>query len=72
MAEGNHPPMRFVADGHRRAREAMEPSIRAAVESEFAVQLKGASFWQRWRIRAAIEREIDRRIERMAPRHALY
>ena len=62
----------FVADGCRRARAAIEPRVRADVEREFAGKLENASFLKRLRLRRQMEREIQRRVEAMAPSDALY
>lgn len=58
----------FVADGCARAVAA----IRAEVVAEFASELSAASFWQRFRIRRAINAEVKRRIQQQAPHDALY
>ncbi len=63
---------RFVADGYDRARDANEPIIRAEVESEFVVRLSNASNAERKRIRGEIEREIEERLNALAPPDALY
>lgn len=62
----------FVADGYDRARDANEPIIGAEVESEFAVRPSAASNAERKRIRGEIEREIEERLNALAPRDALY
>ena len=62
----------FLNDGHQRARAALEPVIRAEVAAEYGQRLSQASFMQRWQLRLAIEREVDRRIECLAPRDAIY
>ena len=62
----------FVADGCRRARAAIEPQVRAEVQREFASELENASFLKRVRLRRQMEREIQRRVEAMAPPDALY
>lgn len=61
----------FVADGYDRARDANEPNIRAGVESEFAVSPSTASNAERKRIRGEIEREIEERLNALAPPDAL-
>ena len=59
---------RIVADGRDRLRKA----IRAEVTAEYADQLAGASRWRRlflvWRIRA----EVERRLQRSASRGACH
>ncbi len=62
----------FVADGYSRARSAVEPEIRAAVAAEFAERLASASHRQRVRLWLVIEREIRRRVARIAPPAALF
>lgn len=62
----------FVADGYERARAANEPFVRAEVEKEFADELRNASAVQLWSIRWRMQREIERRLERLAPPDALY
>lgn len=59
---------RFVADGRQRAREA----IRADVAKKFAVRLQQASPEEFPALRREMEQEIERRLERTAPRDALY
>ena len=58
----------FVADGGTR----LAAAIRAEVVAEFASELSAASFWQRFRIRRAMNAEVKRRIQQQAPRDALY
>ena len=72
MADRDHPESGFVADGHERARRALEPMIRAEVEREFAEELQNAPPWQQHWIRRKIQREIERRIAAAAPPDALY
>ncbi len=64
--------MRFVADGYDRAREASEPIVRAEVEREFAAELQSAAESIRVQVRSRMEREVQRRLDRIAPRDALY
>jgi hypothetical protein len=63
---------RFVCNGHERARAAIEPQIRAAVSEEFADRWQAASLWQHFWLRREIEREVNRRLEKVAPSNALY
>lgn len=75
MVEEPDPPcrnLRFVADGYKRARDAIEPVIRAEVEGEFAERLQTAAFLKRWRLRREMAAEIKRRIHAQAPPDALY
>ncbi len=62
----------FVEDGYLRARKALEPMIRAEVESEFQAELEQAAFLERLRIRRKIKLDIERRIHDVAPPDALY
>lgn len=62
----------FVADGWERVLRASGPRIRWEVEQAFTAQLAEAGFWQRVRLRWAIEREIRRRVLEAAPPCALY
>jgi hypothetical protein len=68
MADRN----RFVNDGCCRAQSAAEPKIREQVNAEFAEQLKSANGWERFWLKRAIDREVNRRLEKVAPSHALY
>jgi hypothetical protein len=63
---------RFVADGYRRARSALEPKIRAEVEAEFADERKAAGWIRRWFVQRKIKSEIRRRIHAEAPPEAHY
>ena len=76
LLNAGRPPMDdrngFVADGYDRARDANEPIVRAEVESEFAVRLSNASTADQKRIRGEIEREIEKRLNALAPPDALY
>ena len=64
--------LQFVQDGYRLAYAALEPSVRAAVEAEFAERLAVASLIERWQLRRAMAREVERRLQQMAPPDALY
>jgi hypothetical protein len=63
---------RFVEDGYERARIAAIDSIRAEVEREYAERLSGASWLKRWCLRLEMRREIERRLDRVAPPWGLY
>ena len=65
-------PSSFVADGWWRARFASEPIVRAEVTKEFSERLHAAEQPDAERLRIEIEREIDRRLDRIAPANALY
>lgn len=67
----------FVQDGHKRLMDALaakgvRDQVRTEVESEFAPALQQAPVWQRWQLRREIERELKRRIKKLAPPDALY
>ncbi|HTM55231.1 MAG TPA: hypothetical protein VL175_14445 [Pirellulales bacterium] len=62
----------FLEDGWRRARAAAEAEIRAEVLAEFAERLRPAGWLERLRLRRQIKREIERRLEKIAPRHGQY
>jgi hypothetical protein len=63
---------RFVVDGCCRAQSAAEPAIRAQVVAAFSAQLAAAGFWRRFSLWRAIEREVQRRLDKVAPPDALY
>ena len=63
---------RFIAGGYDEARRANKPSVREEVEREFAAKLGAASTADRKRIAAEIDREIEKRLKRIAPPDALY
>jgi hypothetical protein len=63
---------RIVADGYRRARAALEPEVRAEVEAEYAARLQGVKFVERMKLKREINREVEMRLRRRAPRDALY
>jgi hypothetical protein len=62
----------FVADGYERACEAAIDKIRAAVAIEYAERLQAAGWWERWLLRYAMRREVERRLQRIAPPWGLY
>lgn len=62
----------FVVNGRRNACVAAEAQVRADVESEYASQLATASIFVRWRLRWEIRKEIVKRINKIAPREAVY
>lgn len=64
--------LRIVADGFWRARAANTPRIRAEVEAEFSERVNAAAFAERIKLKAEMRREIARRLEKAAPRAALY
>jgi hypothetical protein len=62
----------IVEDGCNRVREATESEIRSVVMQEFALRLQTVPFWKRWWIRRSMEREVQRRLKKMAPPYGLY
>ncbi len=68
MRSQNH----FVEDGCRRAALAIESQIRAEVLAEYAERLERESVWGRFLLKWQIRRDIERRIAKCAPPHALY
>ena len=62
----------FLADGYERLRGEHEPEIRAEVERKYAHQIASASWLNRRRIRKQIEREIETKLDDLAPPDALY
>jgi hypothetical protein len=62
----------FVADGHWRARAALEPVVRAEVRTAYAEQLAQAKMGKKAALRSAMEREIKQRLDAKAPSDALY
>jgi hypothetical protein len=62
----------FVDDGCERARAASLDTIRAEVEREFSERLASAGWWERVRLSYEMRREIERRLDRVAPPWGLY
>lgn len=62
----------FVFDGHERARAASIDKIRAQVEAEYSGRLQAANWARRLLLKAEMRREIERRLDRIAPPDALY
>ncbi len=62
----------FIADGYERAREASFDRIRVQVEAEYAERLRAANWARRLLLKAEMRREIERRLDRIAPPDALY
>ncbi|MDX1966814.1 MAG: hypothetical protein SFV23_06565 [Planctomycetaceae bacterium] len=62
----------IVEDGCWRARQALSPVIRQEVEAEFAERLLSADEAEKRRLRSEIERVIRQRLDKKAPRWALY
>jgi hypothetical protein len=63
---------RFLVDGCTRARSEAEPVIRAQMVAEYAERVEAADAWGRFWLRREMEREIRARVEKLAPRDALY
>jgi hypothetical protein len=68
MPENDH----FVAGGYERACAAALPQIRAELEREYRERLAAAGWLQRWRLRREMNRQIRKRLDRIAPRWGLY
>jgi hypothetical protein len=62
----------FVEDGCERTWKANYAPIRMEVDREYAERLQVAGYWERWRLRLQMHREIRRRLERVAPLWGLY
>jgi len=65
-------PNGFVPDGCSRGQSAAEPEIRQQVLAEFVEQLSSANVWQRIWLRRSIERDVQFRLNKLAPPEALY
>lgn len=72
MARHTTTDQEFVADGRKRLRETMYDEVRIEVEREFGEQLTSAGWFRRLFVRIEMRREIDRRLDRIAPPDALY
>ncbi|MBA3313383.1 MAG: hypothetical protein M3552_17765 [Planctomycetota bacterium] len=64
----------IVIDGYGRWSSGASAPIRAEVTAEYSSVLQSAGFWQRWRIKAEIEREVLRRMKNVPQpsRESLY
>jgi hypothetical protein len=62
----------IVADGHARALAAWRPHVEFEVRSRHAGELAGASPEERRRIEQVIQREIEARLDEVAPPGACY
>jgi hypothetical protein len=62
----------LVADGLDRARSANLGAIQAEVERAYAERLQSAGFFRGWLLRCEMRREIQRRLDRVAPPWGLY
>lgn len=63
---------RFIVGGWRRAHSAAEPEVRKQVFAEYSEQLEAATAWERFWLWHKVEREIKRRVKKMAAPDALY
>ena len=63
---------RFVEDGYERACAASIDKIRADVKQEYAERLAMAGWWERLRLHYEMRREVERRLDRVAPPWGLY
>jgi hypothetical protein len=69
--------LKIVANGRGRVIEALGSAgqvdrIRSEVKAEFAQRLALAHWWKRPFVRLRMKREIDCRIDELAPRNACY
>jgi hypothetical protein len=62
----------FVADGYSRARSGNYDTIRAEVQREYAERRQSAGLLRRWFLYFEMHREIERRLDRVAPPWGLY
>lgn len=62
----------FVSDGCERARAVSIEDIRAQVEAEYSGRLQAANWARRLLLKAEMRREVERRLDRIAPPDALY
>ncbi len=62
----------IVSDGGNRAYQANIKAVRAEVEKKYADQLVEAGFWKRIKLRRQIEKEVQKRMKKIAPPGALY
>lgn len=62
----------FIPGGYGRARRAVENAVRQQVVAEFAGRPQPATLWGRIQAWRAIEREVHRRIGKLAPPAAHY
>jgi len=63
---------RIVPGGRKRAYIASIGRVRAEVEAEYRRELEKAGIWKRARLRWKMEREIRRRMKKVAPPDGLY
>lgn len=62
----------IVVDGHARALAAWRPHVEFEVRSRHAGELAGASPDERRRLERMIQREIEARLDEVAPPEACY
>lgn len=65
-------PTSFIEAGSQLAREALRPLLQAEIAAAFAPQLAAASWPRRLWLRWYMRRELEVRLERLAPAEALY
>ncbi len=65
-------PNRIVADGQARVRKDCRPEVEAAVRARYADELERTRGLRRLLLRWNIRREIERRLDEIAPQEALY
>ncbi len=65
-------PEGIVHDGQRRARQVLFGNVKSEVEAAYRKELLEATLWRRLLHRLKVQREIRRRLEKIAPRDALY
>jgi hypothetical protein len=62
----------IISEGYSRERDASRNGIEQQVREEYAGRLAGAGFIRRLWIRLAMSREVRHRLDRAAPKDALY
>ena len=63
---------KFVADGRERIARGEIERIRREVRARYADQMAAAGFFRRLWLRVRIRREIERQLNKIAPRDGLY
>ena len=62
----------FLVDGAERAATTHRAAIKARVQARYAHELASVGFFRRLSIRLTIWREINRELDKIAPRNGLY
>lgn len=62
----------FVHGGQGRAWRALVATVESEVEMAYRKEMQEATRWRRLILRLKVEREIQRRLEDLAPSDALY